>query len=153
MINKLTDELLNKLSDEEKKVLEDTFNSEAKKIRETTEAKVKKTIEPNSEIEILRNELDALKNKEAINEALMSVPQKNRELVAELMGNDPNKLDTIKEKHGDLFKETLSASLADILNGNIPSSKVSDEELLEKYRKNEELTEDELRRALKSLNK
>lgn len=105
MINKLPKEFVDKLTIEEQELLKNTFDSEAKNIRESVE---KKMIKP-SEFKILEQQA----NKYKLDLELINVPSENKELIADFVGNDINKLEEVKTKYPHLF-ETKTTRLIDI---------------------------------------
>lgn len=120
MINKLPKEFLEKLSQEEQDILKNTFDSEAKIIRESIE---KKMVKP-SEYKNLEQELTKIK----INQELNNIDEKNRGLISDFVGNDFQKLEEVKTKYPHIFekKEVKTLDIENIIKNGVETKNEPD---------------------------
>jgi hypothetical protein len=112
--------------------------------------------ETKAELEELQKELNALKHEKELSSLLSDVPEANRKLVSNLIGNDPSKLEEVKKENPQLFEKNDGViKLADLLGGKIDGQSFvkerTTEELKEAYKKGGELTPEEEDRLWKSI--
>lgn len=104
MINKLPKDLLAKLNDEDLEVIKNTFDTEAKNIREaSTRGMIKK-----SEYDALQNDFNKFTKENKVNELLKDVPDELHDLFKDKLFNSDD-LDgaftELTEKHSSLIEK------------------------------------------------